>query len=227
MISTIKRSVLGVALILFSSVPLLGHPTNGVLHLASKQIAIGGELELRGERFEKGTDMKLELRGVLDNYPIGEVKTDAAGTFQATLTLPPHVPTGAYTLVAIAPDGDITARAELSIIPSAQAAKPAMPGMPGMAAGAGMEQEMPGQHATDEMMAIDQSKSAAERIIVAVLVLASFGGGGMLLRKAALVNQSATVDSLWWTHQGTDDLPDGAGRVRGHEDADEEDEDRE
>ncbi len=222
MTSTIKRSIVGVVLILFSSTPLLGHPTNGVFHLASQRIAIGGQLELRGEKFQKGTDMKLELRGVLDNYPIGEVKTDAAGTFQVTLTLPPHVPTGAYTLVAVAPDGDITARAELSIIPSAQAAKPAMPGMPGMAPVAGMEQEMPGQHATDEMMAIDQSKSAAERIIVAVLVLASFGGGTLLLRKAALVNESGTVDPLWWMHQGPDDLPDGAGHVRGEEDEDHE-----
>jgi len=217
--SMIKRSVLSVALILMSSVPLVAHPTNGVLHLASQRVVIGGSLELRGEKFEERTDMKLELRGVLDSYPIGQVKTDASGTFQTTLTLPPHVPSGAYTLVAIAPDGDITARAELSIVPSAQAAGPSMPGMPGMSPRSGTEQEMPSQHATDEMMSIDQSKSAAERLIVALLVLASFAAGAVLLRKGATVDQAGIAHRTGWTADELDELPDGAGHVRGEDDS--------
>jgi hypothetical protein len=188
----IKRSIISsIALVLALAVPLSAHPTSGVLHLASKQVGIGGELVLRGERFERTTDLELELRGTLDNYPVGEVKTNTAGAFQVTLTLPPHVPAGAYTLVAIAPDGDITARVDMMIVP-AEAAPMASTGKAGMKQMPGMQQQMPGEHATAEMMAVDQSQSPAERIIVAALVLLSFGGGATLLRKAAMERSDGT-----------------------------------
>lgn len=188
----IKQSIISsVALVLALVVPLSAHPTSGVLHLESKQVGIGGELVLRGEKFERTTDLKLELRGTLDNYPVGEVKTDTAGAFQTTLTLPPHVPTGAYTLVAIAPDGDITARVDMMIVP-AEVAPRAGTGKPGMKQMPGMGEEMPGEHATAEMMAVDQSQSPAERLIVAALVLLSFGGGATLLRKAARERSGGT-----------------------------------
>ena len=180
----IRRTIISsIALILALAVPLHAHE-KGAIYLASKQVAVVGELALRGVKLPKNAAIGLQLRGTLNTYPIGDVKTDTAGAFQATLALPPHVLTGVYTVVAIAVDGDVTARADLVIVPApavVQRAKPAMPGM---------QSQMPGGHASAEMMAVDQDKSLIERIIVAVLVLLSFGGGALLLQRAAGVHRT-------------------------------------
>src|SRR5918911_4427347 len=97
----------------------------GAIHLASSQVPVAGDVVMTGEKLPKSTVLELQLRGTLNNYPFREVRTDAKGAFQARLTLPPDVPAGAYTLVALAPDGDVTARAELVIAPAPSAATPA------------------------------------------------------------------------------------------------------
>lgn len=177
--------VAGVAVLLaLSSQAALAHGGGGVMQLASNQVAVGGTLVIAGTKFEKSTDMKLVLRGVLDNYPVGEVRTDSAGKFQLSLVLPPHVPSGAYTLVAIAPDGDVTARADVVLGAAAAATgTTGMAGMPGM--GTHGVQEMPSMHATAEMMAIQHTTTPAEWGVIIVLIVAAFGGGAMLLRRGA------------------------------------------
>lgn len=178
-------AVAATALLLTTSNSAFAHG-GGVIRLASNQVAVGGTLALRGEKLEKNSHIRLELRGTLDNYPVGEVKTDTAGKFQMSIVLPPHVPAGAYTLVAIAADGDVTARADLTVgMPTGGAGSgpvpTAMPGMPGMSG----TQEMPGEHATEEMMALKRTTSNGEWAFIAAFILLTFAGGAVLLRKGA------------------------------------------
>lgn len=177
----IKRGMLAsVALILLVAAPALAHE-NGAIYLASKQVPVGGEFGVRGEKLPWSADLELVLRGALDNYMIGDVRTDTAGKFQARITLPPHIPAGAYSLVALAPDGDATARADLVISAAAPAAAPA--------AGQGMahmgEREMPGPHATAEMMEVQRTMTPGEWIVIAAVIVLSFVGGAILLGRAA------------------------------------------
>ena len=158
------------------AVPAYPHG-GGVIRVASKQVAVGGTIALTGEKFEKNAELRLELRGILDNYPAGKVRTDASGKFSATITIPPAVPIGAYTLVAIATDGDVTARTDLAVGPAADVAA-SKEGMPHMAT------EMPGMQATAEMMKIERTTTPAEWAVIAAVILLSFGGGAFLLGRA-------------------------------------------
>lgn len=173
------------ALLLATSTSAFAHPTGGVISLASNRVAVGGTLGLTGEKLEKNSNIRLELRGILDNYPVGEVKTDTAGKFQMSIVLPPHVPAGAYTLVAIAADGDVAARADLTVgTLTGGAGSGPVTGMQGMS-GMNGTQEMPGMHATDEMMALRRTTSGGEWAFIAAFVIVTFAGGAVLLRKAA------------------------------------------
>ena len=108
---------LAIGLTLIVAAPAYPHG-GGVIRVASKQVAVGGTIALTGEKFEKNAELRLELRGVLDNYPAGRVRSDANGKLSASITIPPAVPIGAYTLVAIADDGDVTARTDLAVGPA-------------------------------------------------------------------------------------------------------------
>lgn len=173
------------ALLLAMSTSAFAHPTGGVISLASSQVAVGGTLGLSGEKLEKNSNIRLELRGILDNYPVGEVKTDTAGKFQMSIVLPPHVPAGAYTLVAVAADGDVAARADLTVgTLTGGAGSGPVTGMQGMS-GMNGTQGMPGMHATDEMMALKRTTSGGEWAFIVAFIIVMFAGGAVLLRKAA------------------------------------------
>jgi len=159
----------------------------GVLRAAPKQVARGGTINLIGEKLGKNADLKAELRGVLDNYPLGSVRTSATETLAATVTIPVAVPFGVFTLVVIAADGDVAGRTEVTVGPLGEAAAAAN-GMPHMATGGGMA-DMPGMKGTAEMMKIEVSTTPTEWAIIAVLILASFAGGAALIarsRRAAI-----------------------------------------
>ena len=173
-----------VTLLTLTSTPAFAHG-GGVIRLASPQAPVGGTLALSGEKLEKNSTFKLELRGTLDNYPIGDAKTDTAGKFRMSIALPAHVPAGVYSLVAVGPDGDVDARVDLTIAGAAGSGAGGMAGMSGMASMGQGTQEMSGMHATDEMMAIERTTTAGEWVVIWVLILAALGGGAVLLRKAA------------------------------------------
>lgn len=163
----------------------------GAIHLASNAVPVGGDLVMSGVKLPKNGVLKLQLRGTLDNYDVGQARTDTVGAFQMRLTLPPHVPAGAYTLVAIAADGDVSARTELAVTagPAVAASAPAsaMPGMkmPEGATMPHMSEMMSGAHATAEMMAIKRSTSGGEWAVIVGVIVVSLGGGLILLRRAS------------------------------------------
>jgi hypothetical protein len=177
------------ALFLAPVIPASAHEV-GAIHLSSHQVSVGGSVTVRGEKLPKSEPLTLELRGVLDNYPVGSVHTDTAGAFEMSLTVPQNVPAGPYTLVVIASDGDVTARADLVVGAAATAAAPAagtapsgnMADMPGMS---GSATSGTGERATAAVMSIANPTTPGEWLIIWVLILASLAGGIALLRRAA------------------------------------------
>ncbi|MGI9091108.1 MAG: hypothetical protein ACR2GG_08400 [Gemmatimonadaceae bacterium] len=186
--NAVAAVVLAFALLLAGRTQAFAHG-GGIIRLASNQVAVGGTIALSGEKLEKNANIKLELRGILDNYPVGEVKTDTAGNFKMSIVLPPHVPAGTYTLAAIAADGDVSARANITVgAPTGGAAGgpvAAMSDMPGM--GEHGTQQMPGMHATDEMMQLQRTTSPGEWAVIWAFIILTAAGGAALLRKAAAV----------------------------------------
>ena len=187
MTTSTRALLLAAALLAGSGAVAIAHET-GAIHVA-KTVVIGGDLAITGERLPKNATLQLELRGTLDNYAIGQIRTDTAGAVQARVTLPPHVPVGSYTLVAKAPDGDIAARTLFDIVATPTAP---MAGMPGMAPGGDMShmsQQMSGPHATAEMMALERRTSGAEWAVVGAFVVATLVAGLALLRQASKLSE--------------------------------------
>ncbi len=185
-----KRTLLAIAaLLVATAAPAYPHG-NGVIRLASTQVAGGGTVALTGEKLDKNSDLSLELRGTLDNYPVGRVRTDAAGKFSTNLTLPPSIPGGAYTLVAIAADGDVAARTDIVIGSAPGGSGTTMPGMPGNV-GMHTEQQVSGPHATAEMMQLERTATTGEWGVIAALILLSFAGGAWLLTRARRLSRSS------------------------------------
>ena len=172
-----------VALLVLPAAPADAHET-GAIHVSVKQVAVGGTVGVRGEKLPKASDLKLEMRGVLDNYPVGSVKTDTGGAFQLDLKLPASVPAGAYTLVVIASDGDVTARADLAVTEAATATAStgaasgsSMSSMPGMANMPGMD----GEQATATPMVIARTTTPGEWIVIWLIIIVSLAIGARLV----------------------------------------------
>ncbi len=159
-------------------------------------MAIGGSVEVRGEKLPKSSALNLELRGVLDNFPVGTVHTDTAGAFQMSLTVPKNVPAGPYTLVVIASDGDVTARADLVVGGTTTAASTAagagkdsgMAGMPGMGGGSD-------ERANPAAMPVTHTTTAAEWVVIWGLILACvIAGLALVMRSRAATLQHGLGD---------------------------------
>ena len=170
------------ALLLVTVAPAYPHG-GGLIRLASMKVAGGGTVALTGEKLEKASDLALELRGTLDNYPVGRVRTDRVGRFTTNLTLPPNIPGGAYTLVAIAADGDVAARTDIEIGSAAGGSGTIMPGMAGNE-GMHTETQVSGPHATAEMMQLKRTTTPGEWGVIGVVTLLSFAAGGWLLSRS-------------------------------------------
>lgn len=170
-----------IAMVLTATVPASAHET-GAIHLASSQVPVGGTIDIRGEKLPKSQTLKLQLRGILDTYPLGEAQTDTAGAFHTPFTVPANVPVAQYTVVVIASDGDVTARADLAVVAATTTAS-AQP-----AAGAGSMAGMPGmsgEGATAELMHIDQTTTTGQWVVIYTIIALSLIGGMLLLRGSA------------------------------------------
>lgn len=156
----------------------------GVILLGSKELQVGAQLPIEGKDLPKNTELHLELRGALEQFPLGIVRTNAEGTFTTTLAIPAEAGAGSYTVVAVAPDGDAAARADLLLTtaatPAGADAHAGMQGMPGM----DMGEAGPGG-ATAEMMVLPVTTGVIEWVVILTFVGVSFLGGAMLLRSGA------------------------------------------
>ena len=171
----IRPAILLVALMALPS-GALAHGT-GALALSSKQTSPGATITIFGTEFAPNSSVRLELRSILDKVVFGRVRTSAKGTFQQVVTIPANSKPGQYSIVAVAPDGDVAAQAMLMISEAAVSPEthPGMHDMPGM-------QGMGGPHATREMMEIEIPITPSGWAVIAAIVGASAAGGIWLLR---------------------------------------------
>lgn len=150
-------TLLALVAVLGSPGPSAAHE-EGVIHLATRTATVGQTLEMRGEKFTPNIRLRLELRGPLAMFPLGQVGTDAAGGFRVAPTLPAEARPGLYAIVALAPDGDEIGRAELAII---------APPLGLDAPGHGPEQA---GHPTDAEMDLDVSRGAGGAATIAAFI---------------------------------------------------------
>ncbi len=169
----------GIVLLALAVVPVhsaSAHGT-GAISLSSKQSFPGATLTIFGSEFARNSSVRLELRSILTSYIFGRVQTGAKGTFQQVVTIPAGSKPGQYTIVAVAPDGDVAAQATLMIaeVAAAQETHPGMHDMPGM-------QGMGGPHATAEMMDVPIPITGWGWGVITAIVIASVATGVWLLR---------------------------------------------
>lgn len=162
------------ALLLWPAGPLGGHE-EAVLESSATSVPAGGALELQGRDFTGGESYVLRLLGALREYELGEVKPADDGTFSLRLRIPADVVPGSYQLVAVAPDGDVSARLDLVILDAAAA---------GDAHDAHGAPARPA--ARDDHIRIERSRNGAEWGLIGLLIgLASGLGIGLLRRPGA------------------------------------------
>ena len=172
----IRLGILLLALVVVPSRNAFAHGT-GAIALSSKQTSPGETITIFGTEFAHNSSVRLELRSILDKVVFGRVQTSGKGTFQQVVTIPPNSKPGQYSIVAVAPDGDVAAQATLMIAEAAvtQVAHPGMHDMPGM-------QGMGGPHATREMMEVEIPITPSGWAVIAAIVVGSAAAGIWLLR---------------------------------------------
>ena len=165
--------------------PAVAHET-GVIRILSRQVTVGGELMVQGEKLSKNATLRMELRGTLETFQLGEVRTDSTGRFESRTTLPAAVKAGSYTVVVVASDGDVIARADVVVSPAAPMAGMAgMANMAGMAGHAGMtdSSSAAAAHPTAEMMSVAANTSGAGwAAIITIIALSAAAGAALLVR---------------------------------------------
>ncbi|MFQ5679336.1 MAG: hypothetical protein ACE5HP_07740 [Gemmatimonadota bacterium] len=152
-----------------------------VLESEVSSVAGGGMLPLQGSHFEEETSYALRLVGALREYEFRKVRADAEGNFSLELAIPGEVRPGAYQVEAVAPDGDVVARLDLTVLEAAAsaagAAEPA-------AAGEGPAGRS-GPMATAEEIVIERDRSGLEWGIIGLLTGLAGGLGLTLLRRGS------------------------------------------
>ena len=174
---------LSAGLALTSVTPLAAHET-GVIKLSAKQLPVGGALVITGAKMTKGASFRLELRGALRTFSFGRVRADTSGRFELRVTLPADAGAGAYTVAAVAADGDVSAQADLALLATTPTAGGGdMAGMPGMG-------NMPGMpHATAEHMKVPVTTSPEEWTAITTIIILAALGGFVLLRRRDDANE--------------------------------------
>lgn len=145
----------------------------GVIHLSAERVPVGSEIGIEGKKLGKEVRIRLRLTGALETWDLDEVETGEDGTISLTVALPDSAKPGRYRVVAIAPDDDVVAHAELEVVPAPEAPERS----PADSAAAAPE-------ATDEPLPVGTRPDGVEWIVVLAFVLACGAGGLLLLRSA-------------------------------------------
>lgn len=171
-----RAAAVSLAFLLISDSSAIAHETGSVT-LNAKELQVGGNLIVRGSKMTKGASFRVELRGILQTFSFGRVSADSGGRFELSVALPAAAGPGAYTVAAVAADGDVSAQANLMIVATTATvtgtggahAMESMPGMPDMGG------------ATAEYMHVSVTTTSGEWIVIALIILVSVLGGVLLL----------------------------------------------
>ncbi|MFV1985989.1 MAG: hypothetical protein ACC682_01800 [Gemmatimonadota bacterium] len=102
------------ALLLIAAPPAGAHP-EATLESDRTSVDAGGAIKLHGTEFGGDGTYTLRLLGALNEYDLGEAKSDGEGEFRLDITIPGDVRPGMYQVVALAADGDVSARLDLTV----------------------------------------------------------------------------------------------------------------
>ncbi|MCZ6477129.1 MAG: hypothetical protein O6851_02300 [Gemmatimonadetes bacterium] len=161
------------------TLPSVAHE-EAVLESSRSSVPAGAVLPLDGRDFGEGERYVLRLVGALREYELGEVEADAEGLFSIELAIPGSVTPGAYQVVAVAPDGDVTARLDLVVL-KAEAAEPE--GAEERPASEAAQEAAPRVARADEMP-IERSRSGLEWGVIGLLIAGAGGLGLGLIKKS-------------------------------------------
>jgi hypothetical protein len=157
-----------------------GAHEKAVLESSRSSVPAGAVLPLDGRDFGAGESYVLRLVGALREYELGEVEADAEGLFSIELAIPGSVRPGAYQVVAVAPDGDVAARLDLTVL-EAEAAEPEEADE--RPAGEAAHEGAPRVARADDMP-IERSRSGLEWGIIGLLIGGAGGLGLGLLKRS-------------------------------------------
>lgn len=167
----LRAAVTAVAFIFAFALPAFAHSGSGAsgILVEPAQVTAGGTVVLAGNGLEPNNDRQINLVGPDVIVPFPAATTDADGRFNVTLTIPDHLPAGAYTFQAI---GDETLTTELTVTAAAGAANP---------------------EPKNEAAAVvtPRDRSGLELGIIAVLLVLAVGGGLLLVTRAERFGHSA------------------------------------
>lgn len=156
---------LGLLLSMSAGLVVMAHSGSGEasIQVEPASVTAGQTVVLAGTGLEVDSDRVLVLAGEGLTVEFGTVKTDAAGMFSKELTIPNHLPSGAYELRAI---GDETLTTPLAVTAAAGAAAVSSTT----------------NNATEVVVA--RQRTPAELAPIAVLVLIAVLLGGWLVWRA-------------------------------------------
>jgi len=170
------------AVLLWTAAPTAVHD-EGVLESDQTSVAARGEIAVRGKEFEEEETYTLRLLGALNEYDLGSVKSDGEGRFHLDILIPADVRPAEYQIVAIAADGDVGARLDVTVSAAVRA------GAEAAAEHADEHDEMADmdEHgATAEEITIERDRSGIGWAVIGLLIGAAGGLGiGLGRRRAA------------------------------------------
>jgi hypothetical protein len=162
--AVVLSAVLALALEVALAIPVFAHAGGEASRISVEpaQVTAGGTVVLAGSGLEPDSDRQIDLVGPDDVVPFPKVTTDAAGMFNATLTVPSHLPPGTYTFQAI---GDETLTTEVTLT-----------------AAAGAAAAQPSSEAA--AVVVGRSRPGLELVAIGVILLAVVGLGLVLITQA-------------------------------------------
>jgi hypothetical protein len=151
-----------------------------VLRSSQTSVAAGSSIELSGSDFAGTESYQLRLLGVLDEYDVGRVEADSSGVFSHQLAVPAEVAPGAYQVVAVASDGDVVARLDVTVLAAAAG------GTTGTMAADHAMGDQAGPAARHDDIQIERDRSGVEWGMIGLVIgLAGGIGLGMVRRTPA------------------------------------------
>jgi len=178
-----KANVVAMLAVLMAGAAPAAVHEEGVLESDQTSVGAGGQIAVRRKEFEEEETYTLRLLGALNEYDLGSVKSDGEGRFHLDILIPAGVRPAEYQIVAIAADGDVGARLDVTV----SAAAPA--GAADAAEAADEHDEMADmdEHgATADEITIERDRSGIEWAVIGLLIGAAGGLGiGLGRRRAA------------------------------------------
>jgi hypothetical protein len=153
-----------------------------VLRSSQSSVSAGASLELIGSDFAASETYQLMLLGVLNEYDVGEIAADSAGTFTHQLTVPANVVPGAYQVVAVASDGDVVARLDVTIL---EGSAGGIATQAGEGSGGADQGGDPSSAARHDDIRIERDRSGIEWGVICLVIGLAGGVGFGLVRRAA------------------------------------------